>query len=372
MDRTRNTVAVAAIAGFVLAGHQGQAQTPAEPLNTPCSIGAEAIFAQRGHSVVRVTSLGVDPFRVSGRVIPSTGSGIVLDPLLVLTNYHVVRSAQMIAVDNGDAFSDAWFIGGDPALDIALLEVFPPLPVNQPLEFADPDGIAVGQTVYTLGYPLGIGKSLASGIISGVDRLIPLNTISWTTRYIQTDAAVSPGNSGGALLDDCGRIVGMVTLQSGHPDAENLGYVLPAATFLELLDEIETTGKVARPWHGIYGQMMNPLIRHLMTIATEVPPEGFLVETVEPGSAADEAGLRGGVFPVLWGMQEILLGGDVITSVNGSPVETLDDALRAVGSLQIGQTVDLTVWREGTTFETTAELGERPFMERDLWLGRDR
>ena len=262
-------------------------------------------------------------------------------------------------------------IGSDPVFDVAFLAVPSWGAGKKDVIFGRYNDLVVGQKAYVLGYPLSIGLSLTAGIISGLNRKIPLNTNSWTTRYIQTDAAVSPGNSGGALLDACGRVIGLVTLKSSNPDSENIGYAMPIDSVLPLIGEIVETGRVARPWHGLYGQMMSPLIGRLMLLEANSLPEGFLIETIEPGSAADKAGLQGGTIPVTWGSADILIGGDVITEVNGKPIRNLDQALEAVESLEIDDTVRLKVWREGKRFEVTAEIKERPSLERDLWaLGK--
>lgn len=332
-----------------------------------CARPATEIYAALAPRVVQVVSIGIDPFRVAGRVLPGSGSGILLSTTTVLTNYHVVHGGRLVGVMTDDWARDATLIGGDPALDVALLELAEPVPTGAALRFAPFDGLAVGQTAHVIGYPLGIGRTMSSGIVSGLDRLIPLNTISWTTRYIQTDAAISAGNSGGALVDACGRLVGLVTLRRFDPGAENMGYALPFDTVMPLVEEILETGHVARPWHGLYGQMVTPLIGELIG-GFFGPQAGFLVETVEPGSAADRAGIRGGVFPILWGQSQIILGGDVILAVEGKPLETLSYALRAVESLEIGQTVGLVIWRDGEILELSAEIVERPAQESDLWF----
>lgn len=364
INRLRNAVLLALLLGWPA---MAAALDPAD-----CRISAQEIFRKVGGNVVQVFSLGIDPHRVANRVQFGTGSGVLLKPGLVLTNYHVVEGATLMGVTSNGSANEATLLGGDPAFDIALLSVPAQMGPEAPPVFGSYDALEVGAPAYVLGYPLGVGKSLTSGIISGLDRQIPLNTISWTTRYIQTDASVSGGNSGGPLLDGCGRIVGLVTLRSSGPETENMAYALPIDAILPLLDEITETGKVARPWHGLYGQMMTPLIGHLMMLPPGYLPQGFLVETVESGSAADRAGIRGGAIPVIWGKSQIILGGDVITEVNGQPIRTLEQALAAVRSIRIGDTVQLKVWRGGALFDLSAEIGERPVMTSDLDFVRNR
>ncbi len=332
-----------------------------------CEKAATAVYEQVAPAVVRIMAFGIDPFRAKGRISASTGSGVVLPDGHVLTSFHVVAGATAIAVGADDELFDASVVGRDPLLDVVVLSVSGIEAATQPIQLAPEERLVHGQPVYVVGYPLGIGKSISGGIISGLGRFIPLNTSSWLTSYIQTDAAVSLGNSGGPLVDECGKMIGMISLRSAAPGAENIGYAIPVATLSQLLPELVETGKVARPWHGLYGQMLTPLIAAMMGVPLK---RGFLVETVEPGSAADRAGIRGGTLPVQWGMQEIILGGDIITSVNGMRLQTLDDATSAVRALEIGQTVEITLVRQGQEMKVSAKISERPVLERDLELYR--
>jgi putative serine protease PepD len=345
------------------------AQAPAQDKaagQVDCGFTAAEVFANASPGVVQVFSLGIDQFRVVERVRTAQGSGFLLRDDLVVTNYHVIAQAQTIGVAISNQFLDARVVGSDPILDIAVLQA-PALGFfTKKLELAPANEITVGQPAYVLGYPLGIGKSISAGIVPGLERIVPLNTSSWLSPFIQTDAATSAGNSGGPLLDGCGRVIGVVTLHMQSPKAENIGFAIPAATLHRLLPELIETGKVARPWHGLYGQIATPQILQLLGVTPENWTEGFLVETVEPGSAADRAGLRGGDFPVLMGMQEIILGGDIITRVNGRELRIMEDAIASVRDLEIGQTVTIRILRDGQQMEMTTIIEERPILERDL------
>ncbi len=327
------------------------------------------VYRQVEPGVVQVFSFGIDPFAVIGRVAAGTGSGVYLGDDLVATNFHVVLDASAIAVATENNIYEAEVVGRDPILDIAVLRA-PGLSAEKikPIALAPSNELAIGQPTHVIGYPLGIGKSISTGIVSGVGRLLPLNTSSWLSPFIQTDAPVSGGNSGGALVDDCGHLIGLVTLRSQTPEAENIGFAIPVGTLRRELPELIKTGKVARPWHGLYGQMVNPIILQLLG----APPmaamftRGFLVETVEPGSAAAKAGIRGGSLPVLWGLQEMILGGDIIIAVNGRQILSLTDAQDVVRELKIGETVKVTLLRDGEPMEVSAVIEERPFLERDL------
>ncbi|WP_176442753.1 S1C family serine protease [Tropicimonas sediminicola] len=327
------------------------------------------IYDTLSTSIVQVVSFGVDPHRVAARVRAGTGSGVVLGELYVITNYHVVHGSEMILVNYGSGVLSAEVFAMDPALDVAILELEDFMPYEYEFDLASYPDLKVGQMVHAIAFPLGLRQSMSSGIISALDIKIPLNTISWTTQYIQTDAAISPGSSGGGLFDSCGRLVGLITLRSNHPQAENIGYALPVNTVKDLVVELMDSGKVTRAWHGLYGQMMSPLLARMMPRTPPPPETGFLVETVEPGSAADVAGLRGGYFPVLWGNAEMVLGGDIILEVDGEAVTSLDLALDIVRSLEVGDSVSVTYWRDGEIHETVATLPERPAHPADLWPG---
>ena len=340
--------------------------------SAPCAKTAVEIYREVAPSVVQIFSFGINPYRVIGRVESKTGSGVFLGDDLVATNFHVVLDATALAVSIEGNIFEAELVGRDPVFDIAVLRA-PGLSAHiEPIAFAPGNGVIIGQPAHVIGYPLGIGKSISTGIVSGVGRVLPLNTSSWLSPFIQTDAPVSGGNSGGALINNCGYLIGLVTLRSGSPEAENIGFAIPAETLRRELPELIESGKVARPWHGLYGQMVTPVILQLLG----APPmaalftRGFLVETVEPGSAADMAGIRGGTLPVQWGMQEMILGGDIIIQVNGTEIQSFDDVRIVVQELEIGQTVTVKLLRDGVEIEVSALIEERPFLDRDLEVYR--
>lgn len=358
-------LACLAVIGLAGVASDGRAQEPADGAEQ-CALSAAQVFERASSGVVQVFSRGIDPFRVASRVRMATGSGFLLGDGHVVTNFHVVAESQVVAVGVADTIVPAEVVAVDPVLDLAILEQPLVSFAAEPLELSPADAVTVGQPAYTVGFPLGIGKSITAGIVSGLGRVVPLTTSSWLSPFIQTDASTSAGNSGGPLLDGCGRVIGVVTLHVEAPEAENIGFAVPAAILHEVLPELVETGKVARPWHGLYGQMVTPVVLALLGIPPEAWRDGFLVETVEPGSAADKAGLRGGSLPLMLGAQEIILGGDIITHVDGREILTMDDAVEIVRDLEIGQTLTIRYLREGEEAEVTATLEERPVLERDL------
>jgi len=360
---------LAVLAGLLLVAPVSAQQVPLiGDDSASCRKTPVEIFREIGPSVVQIFSFGINPYKMIGRVESKTGSGVFLGNDLVVTNFHVVLDASALAVNIGDNIFEAELVGRDPVFDIAILRATGLSAYIKPIALAPTDELDIGQPAHVIGYPLGIGKSMTTGIVSGVGRIIPLNTSSWLSPFIQTDAPVSGGNSGGALVNDCGYLIGLVTLRSGSPEAENIGFAIPVETLRLELPELIDSGKVARPWHGLYGQMVTPVILRLLG----APPmqamftRGFLVETVEPGSAADLAGIRGGTLPVQWGMQEMILGGDIIVRVNGTEIQSLRDAAAVVRELQIGQTVTVKLLRDGNELTVSAEIEERPILDRDL------
>ncbi len=336
--------------------------------STACGKTPAEIYRAVSPSVVQVFSFGINQFQIVDRIVAKNGSGVYLGDDLVATNFHVVLDASAMAIGTAENVFEAELVGHDPVFDIAILRAEGSSEHINPIALAPSDEVVIGQPAHVIGFPLGIGKSISTGIVSGVGRVLPLNTSSWLSPFIQTDAPVSGGNSGGALVNDCGHMIGLVTLRALSPEAENIGFAIPVATLRGELPELIETGKVARPWHGLYGQMVNPVILGLLG----APPmaalltHGFLVETVEPGSAADKAGIRGGTLPVLWGLQEMILGGDIITQVNDKHITSIDDARDVVRGLKIGDTVKVKLLRDGEPMEVTAVIEERPILERDL------
>jgi putative serine protease PepD len=362
-----STSGTAALAGaLALAGMRAVALEP------DCGLEATALYAQVAESVVQVQSISVNPFLVRSRMRPQLGTGFVVGDGDILTNYHVVAEADDVVIFTDTGAIPAEVIGIDPTLDVALLRPLEEGVLARPLDFAAPSAIVIGQDVYVIGYPLGLGKSISSGIVSGMSRILPRTTSSWLSPYIQTDAAVSPGNSGGPLLDACGRVVGLITGKISAPAAENLAFAIPTEVLVPVLSELGRKGRVSRPWHGLYGQMVTPPILAMLGASPSEMRDltGFLVETVEPGSAADRAGLRGGVWPVKWGPTEILLGGDIITEVNGVRIDTLERALGIVRGLRIGERVRLRILRDGTELEVSVTLEERPLIAREMEVYR--
>lgn len=314
-------------------------------------------------SVVRIFSVSIESFDIKERVQMETGAGIVFDAKgNIVTNAHVVYGAKQLLVSaDGEGAYPAEIVGADPLSDIAVIKINDgENEVKWPAAaFADSQNLEIGQEVLTIGYPFEMEKSASRGIISGLNRKIPVTTMSWLTPLIQTDAAVNPGNSGGPLVDLCGQVIGMMTL-SGQK-ADNVAFAIPSSALSDIVPQLISKGHVVRPWHGINGKIVPDIF-----IAFFEMPAGLMVETIEPGSPAEKSGLHGGLLPMTIGSEDYLVGGDIITSVNGQKLETIDDVLGVVRSLKVGDKLTVKVWRNGEERTVEVVLPERPVLPGDL------
>ncbi len=270
----------------------------------------------------------------------------------------------MVSVDDEQMFP-ADVVGVDAITDIAVIAVEDLGFEAQAANFGSSLGLSIGEAVLAIGYPFGIGKTATSGIVSALERVVPLSPFSWRAPFIQTDAAINPGNSGGPLIDSCGDVIGINTLSSEL--GQNLGFAVPADLVQDLLPELIENGHVSRAWHGINGRV----VPFPLAFALDIPP-GLLVETIEPGSPADEIGLAGGNYPVILGGEEFILGGDVIVSVNGEAMADMDTVNRIARSLRVGDTVELEYLHEGVFLTAEVVLPERPMLPGDARRFRER
>jgi S1-C subfamily serine protease len=221
--------------------------------------------------------------------------------------------------------------------------------------------LRVGEEVLAIGSPLGLEQTLTRGIVSAINRLLPDTAFSLMEPMIQTDAPINPGNSGGPLLNRCGEIVGITT--AILPDAQNIGFAIPIDLVQTLLPALLNTGRVIRPWLGIQGHLVAPVLKDLLRLPLT---DGLLIEVVEPGSPAEQAGIRGGQLDLVLGGKALLLGGDIITHLNGAPVDTPERLTGAMRSLHVGDSLQVTLFRRGQTQEMTLTLLERPLLPLDV------
>ena len=307
--------------------------------------------------------MAIDPFKIQDRVKWAIGSGVIIDDEgHVLTNSHVVLGLSEVAIAlEKDQMVTAEVLGVDPILDLAVVKMNG-LPGNLAVaRMGDSDALDVGEDAIAIGNSMGLEKTVSLGIISGLNRTLPNGPMSWLVPYIQTDAALSQGNSGGPLINRCGEVIGINT--AILKEAENIGFAVPINIAKRILPEIIEHGRVIRPWHGINGKMLDFSL--VMLINYPLQP-GFMIETIEPGSAADNAGLRAGTLPLKIGQQEFLLGGDIITKVNEESLISMEVIMRIVNSLKVGDRVKLEYLREGKKKTVEVVLPERPLLPEDI------
>lgn len=328
-----------------------------------CTEPLPVLFKRVSASVVFISAVGIDPFKLNDRVNSSIGSGFIIsDDGLILTNSHVVfgRGAISVALDDGKR-AQTELLGADPILDLAVIRILKP-PENLPkATLGDSDKVQVGEDVVAIGNPFGLEQTLTRGVVSGLNRIISTSPMSRALPFIQTDAAINPGNSGGPLLNRCGEVIGINT--AGFQQAQSIGFAVPINIAIKVLPQLLEHGRIIRPWFGVNGKLIGKDLQSLINVPLV---DGFLVETVEPGSPAHKAGVQGGHLPIKIGGEELLLGGDIITAANGKSVDMPEEFMAFVRSLKVGDDVRLSFIREGKTLRVEFKLPERPILPGDL------
>jgi S1-C subfamily serine protease len=287
--------------------------------------------------------------------VHSVGSGIVLDDTgVILTNNHVIDGATSIVVTVKKGVKlEAQILGNDPMTDLALLRISLPKGHYPVAEFGDSDRLEIGQPVLTIGHPFGLDATLTTGVISG---FLPSPEPSrQPQRLIQSSAAINPGNSGGPLLDLSGHIIGVnAAMLAG---AQNVGFAIPSNTVKSVVHEIQSYGRVIRPWLGIGGQLVT---RDLMQLLALPLAKGIVVSGIAKGSPAEKAGLRSGQTDITVNGERWLLGGDIVVAINAHPVTTAEEFAEAIKDLEVGDQATLRFMRQGTLRTTVVTIDERP------------
>ena len=292
----------------------------------------------------------------------TAGSGFVWDDAgHIVTNHHVVEGNDAVTVIlSDDTELTAEVLGSDPDSDLALLKVDPPPGRLTPVTLGDSDAVAVGQVAAALGNPFGHEFSITSGIISGVGRTIRSGNSPFSIpEVLQTDASLNPGNSGGPLLDRQGQVIGVNTQIISRTGANSgIGFAVPINIAKQVIPALRETGKFEYAWLGISGGSLSPAVAELMDLPRDT--RGALVIEVLPDSPAAQAGLRASNPEMVEG-QQAPVGGDVIVSIDGSPVRGIDDVIAyLVTRTRPEQKVTLEVLRDGGRAEVEVTLGVRP------------
>ena len=331
-----------------------------------CTEPIPELFQRVSPSVVFISAVTIDPYKMTNRVNGVIGSGFIIsDDGLVLTNAHVVFGRPVISVtlDDGERVQ-AKLLGADLIFDIAVLRIPVPPKGHPKATLGDSDAIRIGEEVVAIGNPFGLEQTLTRGVVSGVNRNLPESPMSLMLPLIQTDASIHQGNSGGPLLNRCGEVVGITS--SILAEAQNIGFAIPINIAKQVIPELIERGRIIRPWLGVSGKLIKKEPLKIINIPLV---DGFLVETIEPGSPAQQAGLQGGGLPITIAGMEFLLGGDIITYLNGQSLNDAEKFVELIRSLKVGDRIHLTLYREKKTRKVEFILPERPILPHDLRFG---
>ena len=295
-----------------------------------------------------------------------TGSGFVYDTEgHIVTNYHVVENAEELLVTlAGGQVHEAEIVGADPANDLTVIRIDAGADLPEPLALGDSDGLRVGQFVVAIGNPFGLEQTLTTGVVSALGRVIESSDGSFIGEAIQTDAAINPGNSGGPLLDLEGRVAGVNSqIISPSGASAGIGFAVSANTVRRVIPELIARGYYPHPWLGTQMLTLTPAtVEVLREAGMNVPVDtGLLVIEAVEGAPADKAGIQGGTRVVRIGRYQIPLDGDVIIAIDGELVNDYQDlTVYLETQTTVGDTVELTIIRDGVERAVQVTLEERP------------
>jgi S1-C subfamily serine protease len=296
------------------------------------------------------------------------GSGFVLNGEgEIVTNAHVVTTGEGDAVSRAKEvyveFADgnqveAEIVGADPNADIALLRIDAKGLKLRPLPLGESASVEVGEPVAAIGSPFGERQSLSVGVISAIDRSIDSLTSFDIAGAIQTDAAINPGNSGGPLVDGEGRVIGInQQIKSTSGGGEGVGFAVPVDAVKRSIDKLRDDGEARYAYLGVSSVELYPQLVDRFELDVD---KGAWVQDVNPGGPAEEAGIQGGGSEVTFQARAFRPGGDVITKVDGKPVEDSAQLAELISAYEPGDEVPVEVHRDGETEQIEVKLGERP------------
>ncbi len=318
---------------------EGENESPEDPLFR-FFFGPGGPQTPRGHPQIT-------PRRLRPQRSVSSGSGfIITSDGYILTNNHVVEGATKLQVtlDTGEKF-EADVIGTDPMIDLGLIKIDPKGKELPTLPLGDSDALRIGQWVMAIGNPFELERTVTVGVVSGKKRQVGIgNTVPGLANFIQTDAAINFGNSGGPLIDGQGRVVGISTAIQRGEMAEGIGFAIPINEARKAAEELRAVGSVKRGYLGITmnGTGLNASARAYYKLPDN---DGVIITSVTPDGPAAEAGIR---------------KDDVIRKIDGNPVKDNQDLLGMIASRKPGETVKLDVLRGGETMKIDVTLSTRP------------
>jgi S1-C subfamily serine protease len=290
------------------------------------------------------------------------GSGFVVNAKGdIVTNDHVVQGGKMIRVgfSNGASYP-ATIVGTDVSSDIAVVHVQAPAAALHPLAFGDSEAVRVGDPVYAIGNPLGLDRTMTSGITSAIGRDIKAPNGRTIPSAIQTDAAINHGNSGGPLINRYGRIVGIndqIASASATGGSIGLGFAISSDTARSIADQLIATGHVEQAWLGVEVATIDPSVAK---VVSDLPAHGVVVVSATKGSPAAKAGLEGATRQVTVKGMSALLGGDAIVKVDGTPIDSAEQFANVIALRKPGERVTLEVVRAGKSRTVSITLQNTP------------
>ena len=338
--------------------------------SSPHSSSLTDIFKQVQNSVVQITSKGNGMQIIINGNPPvdqqsRLGSGFVYDQQgHIISNSHVVSGAKTVDVTfvDGNTYT-ANVIGNDPSSDVAVLQITDnnyssAEKSGVPLAIANSSKLQVGEQIIAIGNPFGLSDTMTTGIVSQIGRLLPNQDTGFSIpNGIQTDAAINPGNSGGPLLNMQGQVVGMNTaILSGTGGFSGLGFAIPSNIIIRIVPTLIQKGTYDHPWLGISGGSMTADVAQ--SAGLPVNYKGVVVSSIQSGSPAEKAGLKGTTRDIIGPNTHI---GDIITAIDGRTVKRIDDIINYIEMHKsVGSNVKLTINRNGQTKDLNAVLQARP------------
>jgi putative serine protease PepD len=314
--------------------------TDSEPAASADRLSVGSIYKNAVDGVVEISA--------SGTAQEAQGSGFVYDEEgHVVTNEHVVHGASSFTVRFSDGSTRSGrLVGSDRSTDLAVLDVDAEETFLEPLRLGDSSNVEVGDGVLALGSPFGLEGTITSGIVSALHRQVEAPNQFTITGTIQTDAAINHGNSGGPLLDERGRVIGVnAQIESESGGSDGVGFAIPSNTVRSVVSQIVDTGEARHAYLGV--------------VMVEVPG-GVAVTGVRDGGPADDAGLQAATDEQTVDGQRVPTGGDVIVELEGTEITSSAELQSAVEAKRPGETVTITVVRDGDRETLEVTLGERP------------
>jgi len=342
---------------------QAEEETAGE--NSEESTESQMVEGEMLTALYEAANPGVVNIRVyrqqGGMTGQGAGSGFVIDDEgNIVTNDHVVAGAQAVTVIFFNGLEvRAEVVGTDADSDLAVVSVDEVPEGVVPLSLAEIETVAPGDRVIAIGNPFSLGGSMTLGIVSAVGRMIPTAETPFSIpQAIQTDAAINPGNSGGPLLKLDGRVVGVnaqIATQSGTNSG--VGFAIPSNVVRRVVPALIERGSYAWPWLGVQGGAVNLLLQEANELDTQ---QGAYIAVVVENGPAEEAGLQGATGEDQILGQRVPVGGDVVVEADGETIEDFADLLNLVAFKRPGDTISLTVLRDGSRQEVDVELAARP------------